>query len=203
MTDLQLDESSVPADPIELLQQWFDEARLGLNAVPEAMALATADAAGAPAVRFVLLEDVDRRGLTFFTNYESHKAQQLEVNPKAAAAIFWAEPRRQVRVEGAVRKLSVQESDAYFQTRDRASQTAAWASPQDAVLANRAVLEARVAQLTKEYEGRDVPRPPFWGGYLLTPHMLEFWSGRESRLHDRIRYDQLPDGMWSIRRIAP
>lgn len=198
-----LDESRVPNHPIELLRDWFDEARRSGNPVPDAMALATSDLAGRPSVRFVLLKAIEDQGLVFFTNYESRKAVQIAANPWAAAAIFWHEPRRQVRVEGSVAKLSPEDSDSYFRTRDRGNQIAAWASPQDRVLSDRAVLEARFADLSEQYAHREVPRPPFWGGYRIEPAMVEFWSGRESRLHDRVRYSAKDSGGWKIERLAP
>ncbi len=165
------------------------------------MALATADAAGRPSVRFVLLKALDPRGLVFYTNYRSRKAQDLASNPRSSAALWWPALRRQVRVEGAVEKLGPEESDAYFRTRPRLHQLGAWASPQSEVVPDRSFLERRLRELDAQFRG-EVPRPPFWGGYRLVPDRFEFWEGREGRLHDRLLYTQRLSG-WIVVRLAP
>jgi pyridoxamine 5'-phosphate oxidase len=151
----------------------------------------------------VLLKGVDTRGFAFFTNYESRKGAELAVNPQAALVFFWVQLERQVRVEGRVERLTSNESDAYFATRPEGSQLGAWASQQSAVLPDRGPLEARYEELRAQYEGHEVPRPPFWGGYRVVPETVEFWQGRVNRLHDRLRYRRRGDGSWVIERLSP
>jgi len=200
---MTLDEESLPAMPIDLLRQWFEEARSNENALPEAMALATVSPDAKPSNRFVLLKDIDERGVVFFTNYDSRKGRELAANPHAAAAVFWHEPRRQVRIEGTVERLTARESDAYFRTRDWLSRIGALVSPQSRVIEGRAGLDREVAEMQAHLEGRQVPRPDFWGGYRLVPEAVEFWSSRDHRLHDRIRYRVGDQGGWLIERLAP
>jgi pyridoxamine 5'-phosphate oxidase len=190
------------ADPLEQFERWFDEAReIGLPE-PNAMALATVDAAGQPAARTVLLKGIDRRGLTFFTNLESRKAQELAANPKAALLFWWQPQARQVRLEGEIETVAAAEADAYFASRPRGSQIGAWASAQSSVIADRRALEAAEREILTRFAGVEVPRPPFWGGYRLVPRRVEFWQGRRNRLHDRLRYTLHAD-RWTIERLAP
>lgn len=198
-----LPEASVDRDPIELFQEWFEAARKGGLFLPEAMTLSTATPDGKPSARLVLLKGVDERGFTFFTNYESRKARELARNPHAALTFHWAILQRQVRVEGRVRKLSEDESYAYFKTRSRGSQIGAWASHQSSVLDDRATLEARVREMETRFEGEDVPLPPFWGGFLVEPEAIEFWQGRTHRLHDRLRFTREDGGDWETVRLYP
>lgn len=197
-----LDEAQLPDDPLTLFQQWFREALQAEVADPNAMVLATADISGRPSARVMLLKDCDTQGFVFFTNYESRKGHELTENPWAALVFWWAALERQVRVEGRVEKVSAEESDAYFQTRPRESQLGAWASPQSQVIPDRATLEHRVAELMARFNGQEVPRPPYWGGFRLIPEVIEFWQGRPGRLHDRIRYRRTPQG-WVKDRLAP
>jgi pyridoxamine 5'-phosphate oxidase len=191
-------------DPIAQFAAWFEEAEREVP-LADAITLATVDAEGAPDARMVLLKGVDERGFRFFTNYESAKAGQLDARPRAALIAYWREQDRQVRVRGAVSRLDSDSSDAYFASRPRGSQIGAWASPQSRVLADRAALDGRVEELERRYEGREVPRPPHWGGYLLEPVQIEFWQGQVSRLHDRFRYSREEPGAgeWLIERLAP
>ena len=197
-----LDEAAAGDDPLALLGRWLNEAiDAGLHE-PNAMALATATPDGRPSVRIVLLKGLDDRGLTFFTGYESRKGAELEVNPRAAAAMLWHPLQRQVRVEGRVTRIDEAESDAYFGSRPRGSQIGAVASPQSRVISGREVLERRVAEVEQVFEGQDVVRPPVWGGYRIALESVEFWQGRHSRLHDRLRYRREGDG-WRRDRLAP
>ncbi|HEY4280798.1 MAG TPA: pyridoxamine 5'-phosphate oxidase [Conexibacter sp.] len=199
-----LDEDDLLDDPIELFRSWFDAAaRAGLPQV-DAMTLATVDANGLPAARVVLLKGVDERGFQFFTNYDSRKGVELAANPHAALTFLWIPPQRQVRVRGDVVRLEPHESEAYFATRPRGSQVGAWASEQSRPLTRRELLEARWAELDEQYAGRTVPRPPHWGGYLVQPREIEFWQGRDNRLHDRFRYTRRADGGgWERTRLQP
>jgi pyridoxamine 5'-phosphate oxidase len=168
-----------------------------------AMTLATVDKAGRPSARVVLLKGVDERGFIFFTNYDSRKGQELAENPQAALAIYWPELERQVCVAGTVTKVSAAESEAYFRSRPKGSRIGAWASKQSMPVADRAALEKLWAEIEAEYPGTEVPKPPNWGGYVLTPNRIEFWQGRPNRLHDRFRYALKADGNWEIERLAP
>jgi pyridoxamine 5'-phosphate oxidase len=197
-----LSEEDALADPIEQFQRWFDDARRAEVHEPNAMTLATVDAAGQPAARIVLLKGVDQRGLAFFTNRESRKADHIGANPKAALVFWWGPLERQVRFEGTIEEVDAAEADAYFQSRPKDSQLAAWASAQSRVIADRAELEAAERHHRERFGEGDVPRPPFWGGYRLAPARVEFWHGRRSRLHDRLRYTRVGDG-WRIERLAP
>ncbi len=197
-----LDASDLDPDPIRQFRAWFEPR--AASGVPEAtaMTLATAARDGRPAGRTVLLKDVSQRGFTFFTNYGSPKVRQLVENPRASLVFYWPEVHRQVIVAGSVAKVSEQESDAYFRTRPRGSQLGAWASQQSERLESREAMERRVAELDRQYAGREVPRPPFWGGFRLTPERFEFWQGRVDRLHDRFRY-RSGGKNWVIERLFP
>jgi pyridoxamine 5'-phosphate oxidase len=198
-----LREEDLDPDPIRQFQSWFSEA--SLSEVPEvnAMALATATPDGRPSVRMLLLRGVDERGFTFFTNYDSRKARELEANPYAAMVFFWHDLERQVRVEGRVERVSAEESDRYFHSRPAGSRLGAWASTQSAVISSREALEARFGELEGQYADGSIPRPENWGGYRLIPDSIEFWQGRPNRLHDRLRYTRRDQGGWLIERLAP
>jgi pyridoxamine 5'-phosphate oxidase len=188
----------VVEDPIALLQAWLDEAH-ALVAEPQVMTLATSTPDGRPSARVVLLRGLDGGGLVFFTNRESRKGRELRVNPRAAVALHWWELGRQVRVEGIVEEVSDAESVAYWETRPRGSQLAAWASPQSRELVDRADLDARVAEVSVRFDGEAVPLPPFWGGYRVVPQVIELWTHRDDRLHDRVRYERDGSGWaWSV-----
>ncbi len=199
-----LDVGDVDADPIAQWQRWYDEASSAGCVEPHAFVLATIDGDGFPQSRYLLARGADERGFAFFTNYESDKSHQLDASPKASLLFTWLQLHRQVRVVGTVERLNAAESDAYYASRPRSSQIGAWASPQSQVLADRAALEARVEQFTATFEGvDDVPRPNYWGGWRLTPLTVEFWQGRPSRLHDRLRYRGNDGGDWVVERLAP
>lgn len=199
----QLNEGDVEADALAQFQQWFDEAIEKQVMEPNAMTLSTVSATGRPSSRIVLLKHLDDAGFGFFTNYESQKGEELRGNPHAALLFFWPELQRQVRITGHVEQMPANLSDAYFRSRPRGSQIGAIASPQSREIADRSVLEARLAELEQTYEKMtSLPRPPHWGGYLLIPEILEFWQGRSNRLHDRLVYKKKGDG-WTISRIAP
>ena len=198
-----LDETAAAADPFEQFGRWWREALAAEVAEPNAMTLATADERGRPSARIVLLKGFDERGFAFYTNYESRKGRELDANPRAALVLFWSELERQVRVEGDVARTTAEESDAYFASRPLGSRIGAIASRQSDVLASREPLEARVRELEARYADGDVPRPAHWGGYRLDPEAIEFWQGRSSRLHDRLRYRRSSDGLWVRERLSP
>jgi len=188
-------------NPLDLFQTWFAQAEAAAVPQPEAMALATASPEGRPSLRFVLYRGRSGQGLRFFTNYQSRKAEELTANPVAAGTFYWQPLARQVRVEGPVEKVDPAQSDAYFASRPRGSQLAAWASPQSQPF-RYAELEQRYAELEQEYQGRAVPRPPHWGGFLLIPTRVEFWEGLEHRLHKRVLYTIGPQG-WTSTELGP
>jgi pyridoxamine 5'-phosphate oxidase len=191
-------------DPLVMLRRWLDEAREAALHEPDAMALATSTPSGRPSVRMVLLRGLDERGLGFFTNYESRKAEELAANPQAAIVVNWGPPiRRQVRAEGRVERLSKEESLGYFRTRARESRLGAWASPQSRPLADRTALDRSYEAIVARFANvDDVPIPPFWGGYRLVPQAIELWQNRPNRLHDRARYERAASG-WRRTRLAP
>jgi len=197
-----LSRSSVAHNPFVQFSKWMDEALNSKIIDANAMILSTVDAECRPSSRVVLLKGFDEDGFTFFTNYESKKGRDLAANPKAVLHFFWPELERQVNIRGAAEKVSSAESEAYFKSRPVESRIGAWASSQSTVIESRKELETRVQELQARYAEADVPLPPFWGGYRLTPDRFEFWQGRPSRLHDRICYEPADSG-WSITRLAP
>ena len=200
--EVELRRADLASDPLEQFRNWYTEASAALDA-PEAMALATATPEGAPSVRMVLLKGFDQRGLVFYSHYTSRKGRELGANPQAALLFHWRPLGRQVRVEGRIERVSAEESDAYFATRPRDAQVGALASRQSDPLASRTELYDRLAELERDLGGGKVPRPPTWGGFLLAPAAWEFWQHRDSRLHDRFRYEREPDDGWSVARLFP
>jgi len=205
-----LHREDLAADPLAQFRRWFDEvsearSRRGEPSLAEvnAMNLSTVDAQGKPSARIVLLKAVDARGFVFFTNYQSRKGVELAANPNAALVFHWADLERQVCIAGVVEKTSREESVLYFKSRPRGSQLAAWTSLQSEIISDRAALDARWKELDAEYFGKEIPLPPFWGGYVLKPERVEFWQGRPSRLHDRFCYTRQADSSWRIERLSP
>ena len=209
-----LEEADVAANPIDQFTRWWNEAVASQIDEVNAMTLATVNAAGVPAARIVLLKGYNPNGFIFFTNYESDKGKNLAQNPNAAIVFFWKELERQIRIEGAVQKVSAEESDRYFNSRPASSRIGAWASPQSAVIENRLVIEQNVERYSSIFANDSIERPDHWGGYIVKPRSIEFWQGRSSRLHDRIRYtieasaynaatDTRFDANWKIERLAP
>jgi pyridoxamine 5'-phosphate oxidase len=199
-----LSEDSVNADPIKQFEQWLSEVRTTDQIEPTAMNIATATDAGDISSRMVLLKAVDSSGFSFFTNYDSQKSQDLAANANAAICFWWSSLERQVRVQGEVVKVSEQESDKYFNSRPRGSRIGAIASQQSQVIASSEILEQQVESVASQYQDQDdIPRPEYWGGYRVKPSMIEFWQGRPSRLHDRIRYILDTNGHWQIERLSP
>ena len=209
-----LEEADVAANPIDQFTRWWNEAVASQIDEVNAMTLATANAAGVPAARIVLLKGYNPNGFIFFTNYESDKGKNLAQNPQAALVFFWKELERQIRIEGTVEKVSAEESDRYFNSRPASSRIGAWASPQSAVIENRMVIEQNVERYSSIFANDSIERPDHWGGYIVKPKSIEFWQGRSSRLHDRIKYtlensaynaatDTRSDASWKIERLAP
>lgn len=196
-----MDEHELDDDPIAQLTAWLDDARVA-DSTPHAMTLATADTDGRPSARVVLLQSIDVRGVVFFTNRRSRKGRELGRNPFASGVLHWWDLGRQARIEGAVEETTDEESTAYWSTRPRGSQIAAWASAQSTPLAGRTELDASVAEVEARFAGQDVPLPPFWGGYRIVPDRIEFWTHRDDRLHDRVLYTREPSG-WRRERLAP
>ena len=198
-----INESAVDANPISFFGKWFDEAMAAEVREPNAMTLATATRDGIPSARIVLLKGADKNGFSFYSNYLSRKGKELAKNPSACLVFFWPELGRQVRIEGKILKLSKEESEAYFATRPFGSQLGAIVSPQSQVIANREVLDVAYTAYEQKFEGKKIPKPAHWGGYILQPIAIEFWQGRESRLHDRVKYALMEKGKWKIERLAP
>ena len=199
-----LNKSDVDRNPIKQFAKWYDEVRAHEVSEQDAisMTLATATKNGEPDARIVLLKSFDEAGFVFYTNYESRKGKELDENPRACLLFYWSKVWRQVRIEGSVEQVSEEESEDYFQTRPLGSKIGAWASNQSEAVESRGVLEQRYADLSERY-GEDVPRPPHWGGYRIRPAVIEFWQGRDNRLHDRLRYRLQEDGTWLIERLGP
>jgi pyridoxamine 5'-phosphate oxidase len=198
-----LDIANVLNDPIRQFEKWFDEALSAGVTEPNAMNLATVNADGRPSSRIVLLKGVERNAFVFYTNYQSKKGKELEQNPACALTFFWPDIERQVRIEGVAQRVDPSLSETYFQSRPRGSQVGAWASPQSSIIKDRKILEERVTQIEKRFETLNVlPKPNQWGGFSVDPHLIEFWQGRPSRLHDRIEFTKV-DGQWMMNRLAP
>jgi len=198
-----LTEKELARDPFRQFEKWFQEAEAAKLPEPNAMILATATRDGRPSARTILLKGLDGRGFVFYSNYESRKGRELDGNPRATLVFPWVALERQVIVEGVVVKVAREESEAYFHSRPRASQLGAWVSQQSSIIAGRSVLDESLKALEKKYAGQEVPLPPQWGGWRLAPETVEFWQGRRSRLHDRLRFRREKDGAWSVERLAP
>jgi pyridoxamine 5'-phosphate oxidase len=201
-----LDEADLQPAPCDLLQRWLDEAIAGGLYDPTAMVLSTVSATGRPSSRMVLLKGLDERGLSFYTNYSSRKGEELAGQPACSVVFPWHALQRQVRVEGTAARLTDEENDEYFASRPRDSQIGAWASSQSHVVVSRADLDRRYAETTARFAGGPVPRPPYWGGFLITPEVFEFWQGRRGRMHDRFRFRRVatrPAAPWQVERLAP
>jgi pyridoxamine 5'-phosphate oxidase len=196
-------EEDANADPIKQFEKWFNEALASEQFEPTAMTLATATTDGRPSARIVLMKGFHREGVEFYTNYLSRKGKEIAKNPNGAIVFFWGELERQVRMEGTIEKLSKEQSERYFHTRPRASQMGAIASPQSQEITGRDVLETKWTELETEFEGKDIPKPANWGGYILKPRIIEFWQGRRSRLHDRFLYKKVDNKTWKKVRLAP
>ena len=199
----ELLESDLDPNPFEQFRNWFDQAISAHLPEPTAMTLASATKNGRPSARIVLMKEFSDRGFLFFTNYESRKGKELLENPSAALLFHWVELERQVRIEGVATKISRKESEKYFRTRPTGSQLGAWASSQSEVIADRGVLERKLALLGKEFHGKEITMPGYWGGFLLNPSAMEFWQGRPNRLHDRLLYTRVRGTTWTIRRLSP
>lgn len=200
----KLDESHCDSSPIRQFGKWFVEARASRLLEPNAMTLSTATPGGRPSGRIVLLKQFDEAGFVFYTNYHSRKGEELTVNPYAALTFFWAELERSVRIEGAVEKVSREQSERYFARRPQSSKIGAWVSRQSQVVESRTPIEKRFAELELEYaDAEDIPTPEFWGGFRVIPDAIEFWQGRPSRLHDRLRYRKLSASEWHLERLWP
>jgi pyridoxamine 5'-phosphate oxidase len=208
IADLRLDYTQAgletgDSNPFQQFQVWFQQALDAKLLEPNAMTLATVTAAGKPHARIVLLKGFDERGFAFYTNFQSQKGQELALNPHAALVFLWKDLERQVRVTGKIERVADAEADQYYHSRPLGSQLGAWASPQSEVIPNRQFLVDRLAQFTAQYQDKEIPRPANWGGLRVVPSEMEFWQGRSSRLHDRLRYQLQPAGNWQIDRLAP
>lgn len=199
-----IEEATLSENPFEEFEKWFKKALESNQAEPNAMSLATASPDGQPSVRIVLLKGLQPNGFVFFSNYLSRKGQELDKNPLASLNFFWATLEQQIRIEGRVSKISEEDSEVYFQSRDRDSRLGAWASPQSQKIMNRDFLLKKVEEVKNRFQNQTIfPKPDFWGGYLVVPHRIEFWQGRASRLHDRILYEKNEAGNWQKSRLAP
>lgn len=196
-------ESNINPNPLKQFQIWFEQALEAEILEPNAMTLATVNSEGKPTARIVLLKHLDERGFSFFTNYESEKGKNLSQNPWVSLVFWWGDLERQVRIQGKVEKISPAESDQYFSSRPLGSQLGAWVSEQSTIINSREVLDTRLDKLEKQYQAQNIPRPEHWGGFQVIPHQIEFWQGRENRLHDRLRYRLQADQSWIIERLAP
>jgi pyridoxamine 5'-phosphate oxidase len=201
--EIELRRKDLDPNPFKQFAKWYEAAEAAHPKLPNSMTLATATRDGRPSARMVLLKGFDEDGFVFFTNYESQKGRELEENPQASLVFYWSALDRQVRIDGAVAKTSREESEEYFQTRPADSRLSAWASKQSSPVASRQVLEDEMKRLTSEYQDREIPLPDYWGGYRLTPSVIEFWQNRLGRLHDRFRYKRQSDGQWLIERLSP
>ncbi len=199
----RLTRASAGADPLDLFSRWLKEAEQGGLPLPNAVNLATVDAEGQPRARMVLFKGLEAEGFVFYTNYHSAKARELEQRPDAALTFWWEPPGRQVRVEGTVRRLDEEIGDAYFKTRPRDSQIGAYASRQSEEVADHHQLEHQYREIEQRFEGQEIPRPEFWGGYVLVPNLIEFWQDASGRMHDRIRYQRTAEGGWRQDRLSP
>ena len=198
-----LSEKDVARDPFRQFEKWFQEAEAAKLVEPNAAVLSTATKDGRPSSRMILLKGIDGRGFVFYTNYSSRKGMELESNPHVSFMFPWVALERQVIIEGSVTKVTREESEAYFHIRPRSSQLAAWASSQSTILSGREALEDAMKAVEKKFSGVDAPLPPHWGGFRIIPETVEFWQGRRSRLHDRLRYRREPNGSWVIERLSP
>lgn len=198
-----LSEKDLYPEPIKQFEKWFTESANAGILEPNAFTLSTVSAVGIPTSRIVLLRNFDARGFTFYSNYESKKGSDIQANSNVSMNFFWPDLERQIRITGTAEKLSRMESMDYFKSRPRLSQIGAWASEQSQPLASREILETKIAEIEKRFEGKDVEIPPFWGGYCVVPNSIEFWQGRPGRLHDRLRYTKQEDGTWIIERLNP
>jgi len=198
-----LSEKDVEDDPIKQFQNWWQHAIETKIEEPNAMTLATCNASGKPSARIVLLKAIKENGFVFFTNYQSRKAKEIEENAFVALVFFWKELERQIRIEGKIEKINAKESDEYFSIRPRESQIGAWSSPQSSIIENAEVLQKNVTKFIKQFKSKEIPRPDFWGGYIVEPSAVEFWQGRPGRLHDRLKYSLSENNGWIKNRLAP
>jgi pyridoxamine 5'-phosphate oxidase len=196
-------EKDVDANPIKQFESWWSDAIASKLGEPNAMTLATCSAEGKPSTRIVLLKGIEKNGFEFFTNYSSRKGNEIEKNPFVSLLFFWKELERQVRIEGKIKRTSSQASDDYFSQRPKESRIGAWSSPQSQVIENREFLQKNVEKYTAQFSSENIPRPNFWGGYIVEPDHIEFWQGRPGRLHDRILYVLTENNVWNIERLAP